>query len=208
MTPIEIILLRNYRWLLLKNNDDITYSEKSHYHKHLKMHLSTDRIEKMFFSLNPNFKTMRDLKEKYIQFNKQEYPSTDKIAIALDALINEYTDCGLTMFVEFAKFLNRYRSPIIHSFTTTTVNRTERNKQVEFLSRVSNGPMEGFNRIPKDLKRSSRGMKNFNYTRNRILWATRINPPIRSIPKTKEQIHSYSLSKRTLLRRPKKYKTK
>ena len=66
--------------------------------------------------------------------------------------------------------------------------------------------MEGFNRLPKDLKRLTRGMNNFDYNRNRILWATRINPPIRSIPKTKEQIHSYKLSKSTESRRPKKYK--
>lgn len=202
----EVILLRNYRWLLLKNNDDIEYSEIPRYQKLLKMHLTTDRIEKMLFALNPNFETMRDLKEKYIQFNKQEYPSLDNIAIALDVLINEYTASGLTMFIDFAEFLKQHRNPIIHSFTTTTVNRTQRNKQIEFLSRISNGPMEGFNRIPKDLKRASRGMKNFDYTRNRILWATRINPPIKSIPKTKEQIHSYSLSKKTMLRRAKQYK--
>ncbi|WP_295754409.1 transposase [uncultured Holdemanella sp.] len=40
----------------------------------------------------------------------------------------------------------------------------------EYYARLSNGPMESFNRKPKDLKRDSRGFSDFNYTRNRILW--------------------------------------
>lgn len=205
---IEVTLLRSYRWIILKNNDDIHYSHKSHYHKLLKMHLTTEKIEDMLFSINPKFKCMRDLKEKYIQFNKQRHHSTDEVAISLDALINEYAVCGIPIFEEFSIFLKKHRRPIIHSFMETTVVRTQRNEQIEFLSRLSNGPMEGFNRLPKDLKRSSRGMKNFDFNRNRILWATRINPPIRSIPKTIKQIHSYKLNERTSQRRPKQYKVK
>ena len=37
------------------------------------------------------------------------------------------------------------------------------------MSRFSNGPMEGFNNLPEDLKRESRGVSNFEYTRSRIL---------------------------------------
>ncbi|MEF2782464.1 MAG: transposase [Clostridium sp.] len=202
----EVILLRNYRWIILKNNDDITYSYKPHYHKSLKMYLTTGQIEDMFFKLHPNFLTIRVLKEKYIQFNKQNYSSSEETAKALDVLIAEYANCDITIFRDFSVFLSRFREPIIHSFNETLVSRNNRNQRIELLSRLSNGPMEGFNRLPKDLKRLTRGMNNFDYNRNRILWATRINPPIRSIPKTKEQIHSYKLSKSTESRRPKKYK--
>lgn len=48
--------------------------------------------------------------------------------------------------------------------------------------------MESFNRKPKDLKRESRGFSDFNYTRNRILWATRDNPSVRGIPKSNNEI--------------------
>ena len=51
--------------------------------------------------------------------------------------------------------------------------------------------MEGFNRKPKDLKINSRGLSDFNFTRNRILWSTRKNPSILKTPKSKNQIHSY-----------------
>ena len=47
------------------------------------------------------------------------------------------------------------------------------------------------NRKPKDYKRNARGSTNFDYTRNHILWATRIKPAMRSSPKTHEEIHSY-----------------
>ena len=65
--------------------------------------------------------------------------------------------------------------------------------------------MESFNRKPKDYKRSTRGSSNFDYTRNRILWATRKNPTIRAIPKSRDEIHSYHLSKTTAKRRRKNY---
>ena len=45
----EVILLNNYKWVLLKNNDDINYSSKRHYHNLLEQYLDTYQIEKMFF---------------------------------------------------------------------------------------------------------------------------------------------------------------
>ena len=64
--------------------------------------------------------------------------------------------------------------------------RTEK----EYYARLSNGPMESFNRKPKDLKRDSRGFSDFNYTRNRILLTTRNNPRIKGVPKSMDQILS------------------
>lgn len=46
--------------------------------------------------------------------------------------------------------------------------------------RLSNGPIESFNRIPKDMKRNSRGYLDFEHARNRILFATRKNATITS----------------------------
>jgi hypothetical protein len=94
-------------------------------------------------------------------------------------------------FKDFAEFLNRYQSEIIHSFTTVEISRKTNFEQKILCSRLSNGPMEGFHRKPKDLKRNSRGLSNFDYTRNRILWSTRKNQPIRIVPNSIEQIQSY-----------------
>lgn len=56
--------------------------------------------------------------------------------------------------------------------------------------------MEGFNRKPKDLKRTSRWLDNFEYTRNRILWSMRSNAHILAIPNAKKDIHTYTKIKR------------
>jgi len=42
--------------------------------------------------------------------------------------------------------------------------------------------MESWNNIPKDYKRSSNGVSDFEYTRNRILWATRTDAHPRAVP--------------------------
>ena len=58
----EVILLRSYRWVLLKNYDHINHSAKIHYHSKLKLHLDTFQIENMFLALDPNFFELRRLK--------------------------------------------------------------------------------------------------------------------------------------------------
>ena len=45
------------------------------------------------------------------------------------------------------------------------------------------------NNKPKDLKRNSNGVVNFEYTRNRLLWATREAPSILAIPRDLKVIH-------------------
>ena len=51
----EVILLRKYRWVLLKNQDNINYSDKRYYHSSLRMYADTYTIEKLFLSLDPKF---------------------------------------------------------------------------------------------------------------------------------------------------------
>ncbi|WP_353885859.1 transposase [uncultured Holdemanella sp.] len=63
----------------------------------------------------------------------------------------------------------------MNSFTRIKVYIKSARTEKEYYARLSNGPMESFNRKPKDLKRDFRGFSGFNYTRNRIL-TTRKNP--------------------------------
>lgn len=187
----EMVLLRDYRWVLLKNHDDIKYSYKLHYHKALGLNINTYRIEDMFFQLDPDLEKIRDLKEKYIQFNHSSFEDEEITRQQLDALIKEYEASGLAVFQQFSKFLKEHKDPIVYSFTVAEVDRKTIEDEKSYYGRLSNGLMESFNRKPKDYKRNSRGSSNFDYTRNRILWATRKNTAIRGIPKTNEQIHSY-----------------
>ena len=75
----EVILLRKYRWVLLKNQDNINYSDKRYYHSSLRMYADTYTIEKLFLSLDPKFNIIRDVKEKYIRFNNTHFSSEDEV---------------------------------------------------------------------------------------------------------------------------------
>ena len=192
----EIILLRDYRWVLLKDQDSINYGYERYYHSKLGMNVDTYQIETMFLSLDKNFSTIRNLKEMYIRFNNSQYRNSDEIKIELDKIISTYKNCELEMFRDFALFLERFKDSIIRSFTTIVCVRKSKKDLESHYSRLSNGPMEGFNRKPKDYKRNSRGFSNFDYTRNRILWATRRNPPILALPKSLKLVHSYHRKKK------------
>jgi len=191
----EIILLRDYRWVLLKDIDNINYSYKRYYHKKLGMYLDTYQVEKMFFDIDERLKKIRDLKELYITFNSSRFESIDDIKKSLDSIIKTFMASEFEMFRDFADFLIKFKDSIIASFTTVVCQRKTKKDQDEYYSRLSNGPMEGFNRKPKDYKRNSRGFSNFDYTRNRILWATRNNPPILAVPKRLNEIHIYHKKK-------------
>ena len=98
--------------------------------------------------------------------------------------------------MEVALFLIKNKEPIVNSFIKVKVYRKSARNEQEYYARLSNGPMESFNRKPKDFKRESRGFSDFNYTRNRILWATRDNPSVRGIPKPKDEIKKNKGKKR------------
>lgn len=66
--------------------------------------------------------------------------------------------------------IETFKANIIRSFTTVQCSRKSKKEQSDYYARLSNGPMEGFNRKPKDFKKNSRGFSNFDYTRNKILW--------------------------------------
>lgn len=197
----EMVLLRDYRWVLLKNLDHINYSYKLRWHSKLGQYMNTYRAEDMFFQVDPSLKPMRDLKEDFIDFNHTKFSDEKSAATALDALIKKYKASEFKTFQLFADYLEKYFAYIIRSFTTVQVNRKTIAEEEEYYARLSNGPMESFNRKPKDYKRNTRGFSNFDYTRNRILWSTRKNPAILGIPKTHKQIHSYSLNEKILEKR-------
>lgn len=172
----------------------------------LKMYVDTATIEKMFYDIDPMLRKLQKLKEEYVDFNDSKFQTSQEAATALKFLIQKYWRSKLKIFNEFGDFLNHHIQEIALSFTTVEVSRKTFQEQETYYARLSNGLMESFNRKPKDYKRSARGASNFDYTRNRILWAERKNPSILGIPKSAEEIHSYSLKERTKKKRPKTYK--
>ena len=64
------------------------------------------------------------------------------------------------------------------------------------MSRFSNGPMEGFNNLPEDLKRESRGVSNFEYTPAESFGQHAQRLQCLPFPRTREEVHTATGKKR------------
>lgn len=155
--------------------------------------MDAHRYEEYFFRIHPDFKRIRDLKEKYIRFNDRNAGHVDSAGDELDTLIDEYEASGFSAFKGFAFLLRQYRSEIINSFIL--VDKYDGTGE-RVMKRLSSGLIESFNRKPKDMKRLSRGYRNFNHMRNRLLFAERHGPPILGIPKTYGEVRNLTGRKR------------
>lgn len=180
-TSREVYLLQKYRWLILANQDSIVYHKELRRDSHFNCLMCTYDYQDELFRISPRLEYLRDLKERYIQFNNKNYGKPMDARIELDELIDFYLNCGDSIFIEFANLLITYHDYIINSFI---VAKKYGNDQI-YESRLSNGPIESLNRKIKDLKRLGRGYKNFEHFRNRFLFATRREPVINGSPKCK-----------------------
>jgi transposase len=189
----EVYILNNYKWVLLTPGHRINYSTHKKWNHFLNQYLCTYDYENSFMSLDSNFRLIRELRDRYIHFN-EDFPKNFSIAAEqLDTLISFYSKSSLQMFRDFSDLLKKYHDEICNSFKTlehysneaylSSISNTSSN-----LRRLSNGPMEGFNRKPKDLKRNSRGVDNIRYTINRIICSNRSDEPIRYTPIPIEEV--------------------
>lgn len=182
----KLYLLRTKKWLILSNQDKINYNAPPFRDWRFNNTLMTvSDYERALFDLDPDLEILRNLKEKYITFNNQYSGNPDGARTAIDEVIQLYRDCGYPMFEEVAEALTQYKSAIINSFIL--LSRKDRNGHT-FKARLSNGPMESLNRIPKDMKRHARGYTSFAHIRNRFLFSTRENAPILASPKKSEDV--------------------
>ena len=192
----EVKLLKSYRFFLLKNNDEIEYSSYRYFRKRFGAYLNTQELEKKFIELDDKFETIRDLKEEYIAFNSEYFGKDEnEVRSKLEELINKYQESDIKIFIDFANHLKHFKEQIILSFKDFGVPVKDKERE-DLHRRLSNGPMEGFNLKPKNLKRNSRGLDNFEYTRNRILWSEREDAHILAIPKSEKEVHTYTYKTR------------
>lgn len=174
----EVYLLKNFKWLLLKNPNKIDYSRNSKFDKHFRYLMDVYDYEDRFFNIDPNLYEFKRLKNMYLEFNKTYLNDLEGAKIRLNEIIEIYKSSNYAIFKDIAKTLSKYQGSIINSFITVEVDGIQK--------RLSNGPIESINRIPKDMIRHCRGFNNFQNFRNRFLFATRKNAPILAIPKSRE----------------------
>lgn len=179
-TSKEYYLLKHFKWIVLKNNDDIDYSLPSRYNYKLRRYVSVSELEDMLFDIDPDLRCIRRLKERYIRFNNQ-YGNNYKAARSeLKKLIQLYRDSECPLFHEVADTLTYHFESIMNSFIMVERLCSDGTH----ISRLSNGPMEALNRLAKDMKRDGHGYSNFDHFRNRFLFSQRKNAHILAIPKS------------------------
>lgn len=182
----EVYLLKNYRFFLLSNDEDIYRHEESHMDRHFRYFMNTAEYERKFFEIDPRLSKLRILRNSYVRFNKRNAGKPQKAFYEIEELIDEYRTCGDPIFERFSKLLTKYKQPIINSFIL--FERMGSNGDL-VVSRLSNGPMEATNRLIKDLRRNAHGFRSFKHLRNRFLYATRRDPVLngRVLSKPKEE---------------------
>ena len=173
----EVYLLQKYKWLILANQSSITYHNELSMDTKLRCLMNTYDYEDSLFTIDPTLRTLRDLKELYVQFNARNAGKPMDARLELDYLIDKYIQCGNPIFYDFANLLIRNHDYIINSFVMVEKHGPGK----IYTSRLSNGPIESLNRKAKDLKRLGHGYRNFEHFRTRFLYATRNNPVITSI---------------------------
>lgn len=176
----EVYILKKYKWALLKNNENIHYNSSSFYDRKLCRYVNTYEIIDLFLAIDPHFPELRYLKELYVDFNTRNKGNSDGAKLELLELIQLYEKSKESIFIEFSQLLRKHYNEIIQSFEI--IRQVDQNG-FEIVRRLSNGPIESFNRKPKDYKRNSRGVSNFTFTRLRILFSTRKHVPILGTPK-------------------------
>ena len=189
----ELYLLNNFSFFALGNRNNIVYKEERKYNKKFKMYLNINQLETMFFNIDPNLKEMTYLKQLYIDFNTNFIENDVMIESKFNYLINLYKTSKFEIFRDFSSLLTKYKKQILNSFKF--VECIDENGEV-FMRRISNGPIESWNNKPKDYKRICNGVKNFEFTRNRLLWSTRKKPSILAIPKSDKDVHKIKYKKR------------
>ena len=183
----EVYILQKYKWLILANQENITYHLETRMDQHFHALMNTYDYENYLFRIDPRLRTLRDLKEKYVTFNTRNAGKPSAAKKEIELLITEYFNSKDPIFINFASLLRRYKEPIINSFIMVE----KYGSGGIYSSRLSNGPIESLNRKVKDLKRQGRGYRSFEHFRNRFLYATR-NRPVLDGRSDNKQVQYYS----------------
>lgn len=175
----DYLLLKKYHWMLLKNQNELKFYPQPRMNYRLGRMMNTFDYLEWLFKIDPHFKEILKLKEKYVAFNTRHIGDPKGARKELPALIELYRQSEFSMFHEIADTLSFYSEAIINSFILSQ----RKDNSGKHLSRLSNGPIEAHNRIPKDMKRVGRGYLNFSHLRNRFLFSQRKNAAILASPK-------------------------
>lgn len=178
----DYMLLKKYHGMLLKNGRDLKVYTQPKYNKILGRMMTTYDYLEWMYNIDPDLEHLRALKEVYIAFNIKYAGDPKGAKKALSQVIEKYRACKYSMYHDIADMLEENTDAIVNSFIMLEKHPGDK-------VRLSNGPIEGLNRITKDMKRMARGFRNFEFVRQRFLFATRKNAQILGSPRRLEDTY-------------------
>ena len=104
-----MIILQNYKWVLLKNYNDIKHDTHSSYHQDLKLGLTTIKLKRCFLILILISKPYINLKKSTLVLIIQNMNQKEEAESSLNQLINTYDKTNEVIFRDFSLFLKRHK---------------------------------------------------------------------------------------------------
>ena len=152
---IQYYLLKQWKSLLF--NRKVNLDNQGKYNKRLKQFINFRQLLELILSLHPHLRKAYELKERYIEFNaRSSYEDAKK---KFDSLYYEFIQANIPEYSEFIMTLSNWKTEIINSFL---VYRGKR---------INSSVAESMNAQISTLLFNTRGIKNIERRRKRIMYA-------------------------------------
>ena len=137
----------------------------------LKTTMYKSEIIKFLLSIDDKLTLAYKLTSKYREFNKTA--NYQNCSMELEELINLFINSELEDFIKVGRTLINCKDEIINSFITIDECLTIPNTKddIPVPRRLSNGPIEGINRIIEQIKINGKGYQNFKRFKYRVIYA-------------------------------------
>ncbi|MBR2684508.1 MAG: ISL3 family transposase [Erysipelotrichaceae bacterium] len=151
----EYYLLNRFKFLLFDRSIDL--ENKGRFNKRLGRFLNYSQLLSFILSIDKQLETAYNLKELYIFFNSTaDYNSASE---NLDKIIDKFIQADIPEFDEFITLQKNWRNEIINSFSTYKGRR------------LNSGVAESINHTVSTLLYNTRGIRNSERRRKRIMYA-------------------------------------
>ena len=153
----EYYLLKFWRYLLFKPYDSFDINEKRKFNKVFNQYLNRYQLRELLLDIHPDLRIGYTLKELYVDFNR--FCSLEEAPTQLDNVIESFVSANIPEYNDFITAITNWREEIINSFTLYRGKR------------INNGVAESINSQVKLLLYNTRGIRNHERRRKRIMYA-------------------------------------
>lgn len=153
----EYYLLKTWRHLLFKSSTFYSINEKRKFNKVFNQYLNHYQLRELLLDIHPDLKIGYALKELYMDFNRS--CTLENAPSELESIIDSFISANIPEYSEFTTAIINWKEEIINSFTIYKGRR------------INNGVAESINAQVKLLLYNTRGIRNHERRRKRIMYA-------------------------------------